>query len=180
MHFSKTKYRNVKIIEDGGWHFSNLKSPEDIEDKMLNFGHHNEIEDSGIGLKDNKSLEIHRISNILSNENLLYKITLFSKVQKYCDINYSEYINKSFYNQKENIDSVKYSLIRVKEYGLSKELYYRIKDDNDNFNQIARDYSVGVEKETSGLIGPLSLDKVHPKVREKLKKSLHLVLIING
>ena len=54
--FSKTKYRNVKIIEDGGWHFSNLKSPEDIEDKMLNFGHHNEIEDSGIGLKDIKSM----------------------------------------------------------------------------------------------------------------------------
>ena len=48
--FSKTKYRNVKIIEDGGWHFSNLKSPEEIEVKMFNFGHHNEVEDSGLGL----------------------------------------------------------------------------------------------------------------------------------
>ena len=54
--FSKTKYSNVKIIDDGGWHFSNLKTPEEIEDKMLNFGHHNEIEDSGIGLKDIKSM----------------------------------------------------------------------------------------------------------------------------
>ena len=54
--FSKTKYTNVQVIQDGGWHFSNLKSPEDIEDKMLNFGHHNEIEDSGIGLKDIKSM----------------------------------------------------------------------------------------------------------------------------
>ena len=54
--FSKTKYMNIKIIEDGGWHFSNLKSPEEIEDKMLNFGHHNEVEDSGIGLKDIKSM----------------------------------------------------------------------------------------------------------------------------
>ena len=34
-------------------------------------------------LKDEKSLENHRISNLMSNENLLYKITLFSKVQKY-------------------------------------------------------------------------------------------------
>ena len=54
--FSKTKYINVKVIEDGGWHFSNLKSPEEIEDKMLNFGHHNEVEDSGISLKDIKSM----------------------------------------------------------------------------------------------------------------------------
>ncbi len=54
--FSKTKYTNIRIIEDGGWHFSNLKTPEDIEDKMLNFGHHNEVEDSGIGLKDIKTM----------------------------------------------------------------------------------------------------------------------------
>ena len=49
--FSKTKYSQVEIIEDGGWHFSNLKSPEDIEKKMFNFGHHNEIEESGINLQ---------------------------------------------------------------------------------------------------------------------------------
>ena len=122
-------------------------------------------------LKDDNALEKHRISNTLSTENLFYKITLFSKVQKYCEINYSELINKHFYDQKENIDSVTYSLIRVRKYGLSKELYFRIKDDNDDFNQIAKDYSIGIEKETSGLIGPLSLVKVHPKVREKLKKS---------
>ena len=121
-------------------------------------------------LKDDNALEKHRISNTLSTENLFYKITLFSKVQKYCEINYSEVINKIFYKQKEKIDSVKYSLIRVKENGLCKELYYRVKDDNDDFNQIAKDYSIGIEKQTSGFIGPLSLDKVHPKVRDKLKK----------
>ena len=121
-------------------------------------------------LKDEKSLEKHRILNLMSNENLFYKITLFSKTQKYCDINYSENINKSFYNLKENIDSVTYSLIRVKEYGLCKELYFRIKDDKDDFNLIAKNYSIGIEKQTSGKIGPLSLNKVHSKVKDKLKK----------
>ena len=87
-------------------------------------------------LNDEKSLENHRIINLMSMENLFYKITLFARVEKYCEINYSEYINKIFYNQKEKIDSVKYSLIRVKEYGLIKEIYHRIKDDKDDFNQI--------------------------------------------
>ena len=40
--FSKTKYRDIKIIEDGGWHFSQLKSPKDIEIKLLNQEHHDE------------------------------------------------------------------------------------------------------------------------------------------
>ena len=40
--FSKNKYRDLKIIEDGGWHFSQLKTPKDIEIKLLNQEHHDE------------------------------------------------------------------------------------------------------------------------------------------
>ena len=54
--FSKTRYNQVKIIENGGWHFSQLKSPEDIEKKLFNFGHHNEVEISGINLEQIKKM----------------------------------------------------------------------------------------------------------------------------
>ena len=40
--FSKTKYKNVSIVDDGGWHFSQLKTPKDIEIKLLNQEHHDE------------------------------------------------------------------------------------------------------------------------------------------
>ncbi len=40
--FSKTKYKNVSIVDDGGWHFSQLKTPNDIEIKLLNQEHHDE------------------------------------------------------------------------------------------------------------------------------------------
>ncbi len=40
--FSKNKYTNVEIIENGGWHFSQLKTPEEIETKLLNQEHHDE------------------------------------------------------------------------------------------------------------------------------------------
>ena len=46
----------MKIIENGGWHFSNLKTPEDIEKKMLNFCHHNEFEVSNISLEKIKEM----------------------------------------------------------------------------------------------------------------------------
>ena len=46
--FSKTKHINLEIINDGGWHFTNLKSPEDMYKKFMNFGHHNEFRMSGL------------------------------------------------------------------------------------------------------------------------------------
>ena len=49
--FSKTKYTNVKIIENGGWHFSQLKTPKDIEIKLLNGEQHTEFKQSGKNLE---------------------------------------------------------------------------------------------------------------------------------
>ena len=53
-YFSELKNTNVDIIDDGGWHFTNVKSPEEIFEKMRNFGHHDEFDISGITLEDIK------------------------------------------------------------------------------------------------------------------------------
>ena len=50
-YFSKNKLYNLEIIQDGGWHFTNLKSPEDLFEKFKNFGHHDEFENSGISVE---------------------------------------------------------------------------------------------------------------------------------
>ena len=49
--FSKNKLMNLDIIKDGGWHFTNLKTPEELIEKFQNFGHHDEFEMSGITLE---------------------------------------------------------------------------------------------------------------------------------
>lgn len=38
--FSKKKYRNIQIINDGGWHFSNILRAEQIVYKMKSYLHH--------------------------------------------------------------------------------------------------------------------------------------------
>jgi len=48
----KDKYMNIKIVEDGGWHFSQIMSAERIYEKLLNDEHHDEFELSGIKLED--------------------------------------------------------------------------------------------------------------------------------
>ena len=61
--FSKAKYTNLEIIEDGGWHFTNLKTAEEIFIKLSNFGHHNEFDDSGVTIKDIQACIDNRIVN---------------------------------------------------------------------------------------------------------------------
>ena len=50
--FSETKYSNLEIINDGGWHFTNLMTAEDLYIKLTNYGHHDEFELSEMNLKD--------------------------------------------------------------------------------------------------------------------------------
>ena len=52
--FSDLKQINLQIIKNGGWHFTNIKTPEEIFEKLSNFGHHNEFEESGISINDIK------------------------------------------------------------------------------------------------------------------------------
>jgi beta-1,4-mannosyl-glycoprotein beta-1,4-N-acetylglucosaminyltransferase len=54
--FSEKKYINVRIIQNGGWHFTNIKTPEDIEKKFLNYTHHYEFESSGLKINDIKKI----------------------------------------------------------------------------------------------------------------------------
>ena len=54
LFFSKKKYTDLFIIKNGGWHFTYLKNPEDLEKKLLNFAHHYEFKKSGLNRDDIK------------------------------------------------------------------------------------------------------------------------------
>lgn len=62
--FSETKQINLQIIQDGGWHFTNLKTPEEMYEKFMNFGHHNEFKLSG--------LTIEKIREKIKNKEMFY------------------------------------------------------------------------------------------------------------
>ena len=45
--FSDIKYQSINLVSNGGWHFSNLKSIEELERKFLNDENHSEYELQG-------------------------------------------------------------------------------------------------------------------------------------
>ena len=52
--FSKKKYSNILFIKNGGWHYTFLKTAEELEKKLLNFAHHYEYQESGLNIKNIK------------------------------------------------------------------------------------------------------------------------------
>ena len=50
--FDKMKYSNIQFIENGGWHFTNFRTPKELELKLNNYGHHVEFQESGLTLND--------------------------------------------------------------------------------------------------------------------------------
>ena len=44
------------FIKNGGWHFTCLRTAEDLEKKLLNFAHHYEYEESGLNIDGLKKL----------------------------------------------------------------------------------------------------------------------------
>ena len=100
--FSKYKYSNIHFVENGGWHFTNIKSPEDIVKKYSNFLHHQEFEYSGLKLEDIRKMIKNKIvlydhkmdkkENKWEGEKTLKKISL-SEMPIYLKENYKKYIN---------------------------------------------------------------------------------------
>ncbi len=54
--FSEKKYNDIFFIENGGWHFSFVKKPEDIEKKLKSYLHHREYDIDPLGIDKNKNL----------------------------------------------------------------------------------------------------------------------------
>ena len=72
--FSKTKYSNIKFVNNGGWHFTNIKSPEEIRFKLKSYLHHREFEIN--------PLSIEEIENLIKSRKAIYDLTIDKRNQK--------------------------------------------------------------------------------------------------
>ena len=72
--FSKKKYNNIKFIEDGGWHFSYLKDPIDVEKKLKSIRHHIEYDLNPLGIK--------KIGEKIKNKKLIYNYNTDQRTEK--------------------------------------------------------------------------------------------------
>jgi len=72
--FSKKKYSNVKIIEDGGWHFSNIKTAKMLNHKFKSYLHHIEFDKAEIDEND--------IQKLINDKQAVYNLAVDQRGNK--------------------------------------------------------------------------------------------------
>ena len=90
-------------------------------------------------------------------------IRLF-KIEKFKRETWSNKLEAYFLKRKGQLDRAIYSLIRTEDVGIAQEVYFRLLDGEQTFEEIARKYSQGAEAQTSGSIGPVELSTPHPAI----------------
>ena len=62
--FSEKKYNDIFFVENGGWHFTFVKKPEDIEKKLKSYLHHREY--------DIDPVDVDKIRNLINSKSVIY------------------------------------------------------------------------------------------------------------
>ncbi len=75
--FSNTKYINKTFIKEGGWHFSNLKLPADIELKLNSYLHHYDFQV--------EKMDIKQISSHIKNNQTIYDMFADKRAKKFAE-----------------------------------------------------------------------------------------------
>ncbi|WP_075502472.1 hypothetical protein [Candidatus Pelagibacter communis] len=103
--FSKKKYSSIKFVENGGWHFSNIKNAKEIEYKLKSYLHHREFDVNPMTTKE--------IEKIIKNKQAIYdlkvdkrvnKIGDGSKLEKYSLDRLPKFLQNNYNNYQEWID----------------------------------------------------------------------------
>ena len=76
-YFSYNKYISIKVIENGGWHFSNIKNAKQIEHKLKSYLHHREF--------DLKPLTTDEIEKIIKDKKAIYDLKVDKRINKIGD-----------------------------------------------------------------------------------------------
>ena len=120
-------------------------------------------------LKGREDLQKHLVKRGWRENDFEWQISLPIRIHKHCLKHYRHKAEAKFLNRKNQLDQVVYSLLRVRDQFLAKELFWRIKSKECSFGDLASQYAEGPESNTNGIVGPVPLSQAHPILAEALR-----------
>jgi len=90
------------------------------------------------------------------------------RIEKYKQATWGNKLETYFLSRKAELDRVIYSLLRVKDGNVAQELYFRLKEEEQTFAELATKYSQGVEAQTQGITGPVEIGSIAPALSQVL------------
>ena len=112
-----------------------------------------------------------------TEEEVLERLLYVVRRQHFIRDQFSPKAEARFLERKNELDQVVYSLLRIENSFLARELYLQIESGESNFADLAKRYAEGPERNTNGIVGPVSLTQAHPRLVEKLRVAQPGVLL---
>ena len=103
-----------------------------------------------------------------SNDEVVERLRYSIRRSSFIRDRYEAKAETRFLERKNALDQVVYSLLRLENRFLAQELYLQIEAGESNFADLAKRYAEGPERNTNGIVGPVSLTQAHPTLVEKL------------
>jgi parvulin-like peptidyl-prolyl isomerase len=150
------------IIEQA-LHSISLSEDDDLQ-AMQSF-----CEEKGLGSPG--EIENFRHQNLLSTTHLQFLAQRPLRLARLCERQYFSKAEARFLERKTSLDLVVYSLIRVSEPWLARELFLRIVAEEADFAMLAAEFSQGSEGKTRGVVGPVPMLQAHPDLARRLRTS---------
>lgn len=138
--------------------------PEQLQAQISQYLRQNKLETP-------EALASHLRDQGLLEDDLRWQLELPLRIQHAARERFLDQAEKHFLERKAALDQVTYSLIRVQDAFLARELYLQVMNGESDFADLAVRYSEGPEKNTRGSVGPKPLIQAHPQLRERLRSS---------
>jgi parvulin-like peptidyl-prolyl isomerase len=123
------------------------------------------------GLRDEAALEEHLSALGIDRQDLRWQVELALRLTAVAGERFGPKAEARFLVRKNQLDRVVYSLLRVRDGCLARELYLRLDAGEASFSDLAAGYSEGPERQTNGIVGPVPLTQAHPQLSERLRTS---------
>lgn len=104
----------------------------------------------------------------LSEDGLRACASLEKRIQLWKESQFAPHVGDLFLKRRADLDSVLYRIIRVNSEPLIRELFFRLKNNEATFEELAAKFSTGREAQSGGQIGPVPFGSMNRELYEVL------------
>jgi hypothetical protein len=116
------------------------------------------------GIQSPDQLQTHLANHGMTEADALWQAELPLRIRHHSHQQFFHRAEQRFLSRKQQLDTVIYSLLRVRGESLAHELYLRIAEGEADFAELAAAYAEGPEQATRGVVGPVPLLQAHANV----------------
>lgn len=120
-------------------------------------------------LDDDDALRAWQQERCWTDQDLILHVSRQECLNRFATQQFGAGIEEDFLKRKHELDTVVYSLLRVQDQGMARELWIQLSEGETTFAEAAARYSDGPEATTKGVIGPVPLGQLQPELAERLR-----------